>query len=153
MNLLIFQDWGRHESPPSFGSPYPLPHVLHKYLLCKYYICRYLYQRGCTCTIECYQFQLGWVSQSGIYKINQAQLHHVVCTMKWCVIFMFFFLSNIVTCIASVYLAHKHGLRTPNEAFSHGNTKLLGLGRQIGQINSGAFGVFSADLLAPILVQ
>ena len=30
-----------------------------------------------------------------------------VCTMKWCVIFMFFFLSNIVTCIASVYLAHK----------------------------------------------
>jgi hypothetical protein len=29
----------------------------------------------------------------------------------------------------------------------------LGLSRQIGQINSGAFGVFSAKLSAPILVQ
>ena len=48
----------------------------------------------------------------------------------------------------------KHGLRTPNEAsFFHQNPKLLGLGRQSGQINFGAFGVFSADLSAPILVQ
>ena len=29
----------------------------------------------------------------------------------------------------------------------------LGLGRQIGQINSGAFGVFLAELSAPVLVQ
>ena len=43
-----------------------------------------------------------------------------------------------------------HGLRTPNEAFFHQNPKLLGLGRQFGQINFGAFGVFSADLSAPI---
>ena len=41
----------------------------------------------------------------------------------------------------------------PNEAFFHWNSELLGLGRQIGQINSGAFGVFSAELLSPILVQ
>ena len=34
----------------------------------------------------------------------------------------------------------------------HWNPELLGLGRQIGQINSGAFGVFSAELSAPILV-
>ena len=47
----------------------------------------------------------------------------------------------------------KHGLRTPNEAFFHWNPELLGLGRQIGQINSGAFGVISAKLSAPILVQ
>ena len=33
-----------------------------------------------------------------------------------------------------------HGLRTPNEAFFHWNPKLLALGRQIRQINSGAFG-------------
>jgi hypothetical protein len=46
-----------------------------------------------------------------------------------------------------------HGLRTPNEAFFNGNPELLGLGRQIGQINSWAFGVFSAELSAPILVQ
>ena len=46
-----------------------------------------------------------------------------------------------------------HGLRTPNEAFFHRNPKLLGLGRQLVQINFGAFGVFSADLSAPILVQ
>ena len=44
-----------------------------------------------------------------------------------------------------------HGLRTLNEAFFHRNPKLLGLGRQIGQINFGAFGAFSAELSAPIL--
>ena len=46
-----------------------------------------------------------------------------------------------------------HGLRTPNEAFFHWNPELLGLGTQIGQINSGAFGVFLAELSAPILLQ
>ena len=44
-----------------------------------------------------------------------------------------------------------HGLRTPNEAFCHRNSKFLGLGRQFGQLNFGAFGVFSANLSAPIL--
>ena len=43
-----------------------------------------------------------------------------------------------------------HGLRTPNEAYFHWNTELLGIGSQIGQTNSGAFWVFSAKL---ILVQ
>ena len=33
------------------------------------------------------------------------------------------------------------------------NPKLLGLGRQIGGKIGGVFGVFSADLSAPILVQ
>ena len=33
------------------------------------------------------------------------------------------------------------------------NPELLGLGRQIGQMNSAAFGVFSAELSAPILVH
>ena len=46
-----------------------------------------------------------------------------------------------------------HRLRTPNEAFFHRNPELLGLGRRIGQINAGEFGVFSAELSAPILVQ
>ena len=46
-----------------------------------------------------------------------------------------------------------HGLWTPNGAFFHWNQELLGLGRRIGQINSGAFGVFLAELSAPILVQ
>ena len=45
-----------------------------------------------------------------------------------------------------------HGLRTLNEAFFHQNPKVLGLGRKFGQINFGAFGVFSDDLSAPILV-
>ena len=40
----------------------------------------------------------------------------------------------------------------PNEAFFNQNPKLLDLGRQIGQINFGAFGVFLANLSAPILV-
>ena len=34
----------------------------------------------------------------------------------------------------------------------HEDPKLLGLGRKCGQINFGAFGVFSANLSAPILV-
>ena len=47
-----------------------------------------------------------------------------------------------------------HGLRTPNEAFFHWNTEFLGLGGQIWQINSGAFGIFSAKLLsASILLR
>jgi hypothetical protein len=45
-----------------------------------------------------------------------------------------------------------HGQRTPNEAFFHQNPKLLGLGREFGQINFGAFFVvFSNNLSALIL--
>jgi hypothetical protein len=51
-----------------------------------------------------------------------------------------------------LFYAFDHGLRTPNEAFFYQIPKLLGLGRQIGQINFGAFGVFSANLSAPGLV-
>ena len=47
-------------------------------------------------------------------------------------------------------VAFNQGLRTPNEAFFHWNPKLLDLGRQIEQINYGAFGVFSAELSAPM---
>ena len=43
-----------------------------------------------------------------------------------------------------------HVLRTANEAFYCGNSELLGLGRQIGQINSR---VFSAKLSVTVLVQ
>ena len=52
---------------------------------------------------------LAWVGQSIWNLQNQPSIATpcIVCTMKWCVIFMFFFLSNIVTCIASVYLAHE----------------------------------------------
>ena len=38
----------------------------------------------------------------------------------------------------------------PNEAFIHWNSKLLGLGRQFGQIDFGAFGVLLTELSAPI---
>ena len=44
------------------------------------------------------------------------------------------------------------GLRMPNDVFFHRNPKLFGLGRQFGQINYGAFGVFLAHLSTPILV-
>ena len=60
-----------------------------------------------------------------------------------------FFLPKLSSC-ALLHL--KHGLRTPYEAFYHRNPKLLGLGRQIGQVNSGEFEVYSAELSAPILV-
>ena len=45
-----------------------------------------------------------------------------------------------------------HGLRVPNEAFFHFNPKVLGLSRQIGQIDSWEFGAFWADLSTPIFV-
>ena len=73
------------------------------------------------------------------------------------VIIFIYSLLEIVTCyglgMRLIVDSHDLGLRTPNEAFFHQNPELLGLGRQIGQINSGAFGVFSAELSAPILVQ
>ena len=58
--------------------------------------------------------------------------------------------ANIAESIRSH--AIDHGLRTPNEAYFHQNRKILGLGRQFGQTNFGAFGVFSANLSAPIIL-
>ena len=46
-----------------------------------------------------------------------------------------------------------YSLLTPNEAFFHRNPKLLGLGRQFGQINFRAYRVFSEDLSGLILVK
>jgi hypothetical protein len=40
----------------------------------------------------------------------------------------------------------------PNEAFFNLNIKLLGLGRQFGQMNFGALWILSVNLSAPILV-
>ena len=44
-------------------------------------------------------------------------------------------------------------LWTANEVCFHRNSKLLGLSRQFGHMNFGAFGVLSANFSAPILVQ
>ena len=57
----------------------------------------------------------------------------------------------LVTCLRACVCV-QHGLQTPNEAFFHPNSKLLGLGRQFGQINFGTFRVISADWTALILV-
>ena len=46
----------------------------------------------------------------------------------------------------------QHGLRTPHEASFHLNSKLQGLDKQFEQAHSGLFGVFWANLSAPILV-
>ena len=45
-------------------------------------------------------------------------------------------------CNFTTMLCFTHGLRMSNEGFFHWNAELLGLGRPIGQMNSGAFGVF-----------
>ena len=66
--------------------------------------------------------------------------------IRWLLLIAYCYYKHLTFVIPS------HGLRTPNEAFFHQNPKLLGLGRQFGQINFGAFGVFSTDLSAPILV-
>ena len=46
----------------------------------------------------------------------------------------------------------KHGLWTPNEDFFLQNSNFVGLDRQFGQVNFGAFGVFLADLSTSILI-
>ena len=43
-----------------------------------------------------------------------------------------------------------HRLRTPNEPFFHQNPKLLGMGRQFGQIHFGALMVFLLIYKHPI---
>ena len=48
---------------------------------------------------------------------------------------------------------HCHVLRTPNEPFFIKKPKLSGLDRKFGLINFCAYGLFSANLSAPILVQ
>ena len=72
----------------------------------------------------------------------------------------FYFLLTVVECrikpvfgFYCVEVTYDARTTDANEAFFHWNPENLGLGRQIGQINSGAFGVFSTKLSAPILVQ
>ena len=52
----------------------------------------------------------------------------------------------------SVLSVSAHRIWMSNEAVFYRNSKLLGLGRQFGQIIFFAFGVFLANLSAPILV-
>ena len=60
---------------------------------------------------------------------------------------------ELVLYFKSFFNKWSHELQTPNEAFFHWIPKLLGLDRQFGQINFGAFGVFLANLSAAILVE
>ena len=80
-----------------------------------------------------------------------------------------FLMRKVHTCFIDFFLKEKgdltfytaalyhrfffHGLWTPNPAFLYHNPELLCLERQVGQINSGPFGVFLAKLSVPILVQ
>ena len=48
--------------------------------------------------------------------------------------------KTLILCFLMYILKNFHGLHTLNEAFLHRNPELLGLGRKIGRINSGAFG-------------
>ena len=61
--------------------------------------------------------------------------------------------SSSKVCDVFFSLQKTHGLWTPNQTFFHWNPELLSLGRQIGHLNSGVFGVFSVKLSAPILVH
>ena len=71
-------------------------------------------------------------------------------------IFLMMFLKLFLAVFLAVFLMSghvyfvvdfQHGPWTPNEAFFHWNPELFGLGRQFGQINSGAFGIFSTKLM------
>ena len=63
----------------------------------------------------------------------------------------FFLLLYCITLSASVVICFPRTMDAQWSPFFR-NPKLLGLDRQFGQINIGAFGVFLAHLSAPILV-
>ena len=59
---------------------------------------------------------------------------------KLCPSLVTFICDNFLFVIQTLALNHR--LQTPNEAFFHQNPKLLGLGRQFGQINFWVNGDF-----------
>jgi hypothetical protein len=78
---------------------------------------------------------------------------HLICIKKAKDTNKYFWISfPLKTTVLLHWLALTHGLQMPNEGIFYRNPKLLGLGRQFGQMSFGAFGVFLANLSAPILV-
>ena len=76
---------------------------------------------------------------------------HIKSTTGWkifsIVIFLELFLNCLKQSLEDFLEDYDHGLLTPNEAFFHWNPELLGLGRQIGERNPGAFAKLSAIIL------
>ena len=81
-----------------------------------------------------------------VHLVFEKMAQSYITAAAWLVIEMIIQPHFLFTC----HIQH-HELWTPNEAFFHWKPEVLGLGRKIGQINSRAFGVFSAELSAPIL--
>ena len=74
-------------------------------------------------------------------KLNSQELikrsKNRLSSIKYC--FNFFHQSN---CFYALPMIESTDYGRPMKPFFHWNPELLGLGRQIGKINSGAFGVF-----------
>jgi hypothetical protein len=65
----------------------------------------------------------------------------------------YFYFCGTNSVISDNHLLSTNDYRRPMKPFFCQNPKLLGLGQQFKQIHFGAFGVFSANLSAPILLQ
>ena len=96
-----------------------------------------------------------WDSIQRLYNYKKDQMGSAaitfnsvfVCRKGWskywfCLYIVVFWTRSLLHYLAYTY-GLWHGLRTPNEAFFHGNPKLLGSGRQFGQISFlGIWGIF-----------
>ena len=98
---------------------------------------------------SCYEFS-GWLQSNTMQNVFALS---ILQKIYFKTAFHFAFLEYRSVCIGlRFFRVHKHSngrfheLWTHNEAFFHWNSELLGFGRQIGQIDVGAFGVFSTEL-------
>ena len=98
-----------------------------------------------------------WLSISKIFKIKLVKVkfrYSKKASKLWKNIPIFLTLLGFVKYIGRFFFSNVEATdyERPIQPFIHKNPKVLGLGRHFGQINYAAFGVFSADLSAPILV-
>ena len=94
-------------------------------------------------------FSAPWFHQPCCYNLEKT----VNCKVGWIIwlrkvlaISFFFCFCNFCNFLSTLCLEHR--LRT--EAFFHRNPKLLGLGRQFGPIDFGAFGLFLVILVLSV---
>ena len=91
--------------------------------------------------------------EGSIRKLDPPDLQLAPKAKGWCLLLSAVIYTWVWYKKSTSIFLRVHELWTSKEVFFHWHPNILGLGRQIGQINSGAFVVFSSELSAPILVQ
>ena len=96
-----------------------------------------------------------WTRRLNIYFVAHLTMHQYICWHKivcanlhTLIIEFRSFLKRTAQLLSTMIkiTTVNHGLQMPYDAFFHWNPELLGLGRQIGQVNSETFRVFSVKI-------